>query len=91
MYYMWVNIVLIKKRFAPSPAQPGPVPPHLLHLLLLRLFPPLFLPLGVLTRVMGFGTGLGWGVDRGLGAWGQIKNRQGAEGRGHWEPGVAML
>ena len=84
MYYKWVNIVLITKRFAPSPALPR-------LLLLLCLFFPLFLPLGVWTRVMGFGTGLGWEVDRALGARGQKKNRQGGEGRGHWEPGVAML
>ena len=76
MYYMWVNIVLITKRFAPSQAKPGPVPPRLL--LLLRLFFPLFLPLGVWTRVMGFGTGLGWGVDRGLGARGQKRTGKGA-------------
>ena len=40
---------------------------------------------------MSFGTGLGWGVDRGLGGRAQKKNRQGGKGRGRWEPLVAML
>ena len=38
------------------------------------------------------GPAVSGGVDRGLGARGQKKDRQGGEGqgRGCWEPGVAM-